>query len=74
MINRSMASASDTASDGVASKPETPSSTSSGTPMTRVATQGRRIAIASISTTGIPSAKLASTNASEAAYIAFTRA
>ena len=48
--------------------PETPSSTTSSTPPTRVATTGRPAASASISTTGVPSLADVSTFASQAAY------
>ena len=62
------------ASPGATRWPLTPSSTSSETPPTAVATTGRPAAIASISTTGTPSAKEGSTSASEAASVAATSA
>jgi glycosyltransferase involved in cell wall biosynthesis len=60
----SMASASATTSPGGTTKPETPCSTNSATPATRVDTTGTPDAMASMSTTGTPSAKLGNTNTS----------
>lgn len=61
-VSTALASAS--TSPGGTTNPETPSSTSSATPATRVATTGTPEAMASISTTGTPSAKLGSTKTS----------
>src|SRR5262245_36036771 len=60
----SMAPASASTSPGGTTKPETPCSTSSATPATRVDTTGTPDAMASMRTTGTPSAKLGSTNTS----------
>jgi hypothetical protein len=60
----SMARVSASTSPGGTTKPETPSSTSSLTPATRVVTTGTPEAMASIRTTGTPSAKLGSTKTS----------
>jgi GT2 family glycosyltransferase len=59
-----MAAASASPSPGGTTNPDTPSSTSSVTPATRVVTTGTPEAMASISTTGTPSAKLGSTKTS----------
>src|SRR4051794_2406128 len=53
--SRRRASARADASPGVTSAPVTPSTTSSGIPDRRLATTGRPLAIASMSTTGMPS-------------------
>jgi GT2 family glycosyltransferase len=62
--NASIACASASPSPGGTTNPDTPSSTSSLTPATRVVTTGTPEAMASIRTTGTPSAKLGSTNTS----------
>ena len=54
-------------SPGTASKPVRPCWISSGMPLTGVVTHGTPLDMASISTTGIPSARLGSTNTSAAA-------
>jgi uncharacterized iron-regulated membrane protein len=63
-IRRAIAAASAQASDGATSSPSSSLRISSGMPVMRVVTQGTPLAIASISTTGMPSAKLGRTKAS----------
>ncbi len=68
----SIARASPAPSPGATRRPDTPSSTSSGTPAMRVVTTGRPVAIASISTTGTPSAKEGRTSMSATPSVSAT--
>src|SRR4051795_13369267 len=61
---RSSAALSTSTRPGATRKPDSPSSTSSGMPAMCVDTTGRPVAMASISTTGMPSAKLGIANTS----------
>ena len=72
-IRLASASATCAASPGATSQPSTPCRISSGMPVIQVERQGISMAMASINTTGTPSAKLVSANKSVSRYISRTR-